>query len=99
MFIDPVAICMITLPIFMPAVFSSSLDPLYAVVLFTIAVVIGYITPPFGINLFFMKGVVPNDVTMREIYKGTLPYVIIEIACLIAFILFPLTILFLPSLM
>lgn len=97
MFIDPVAICMISLPIFMPAVNSSGLDPLWAMVLYTIAVVIGYITPPFGVNLFFMAGVAPKDVTMREIYRGTIPYVAIKIACLFFFIFYPAVILYLPT--
>lgn len=97
MFIDPVAICMITIPIFLPAIQASNMDPLWAMVLYTIAVVIGYITPPFGVNLFFMAGVAPKDVTMREIYKGTLPYVVLKIVCLIFFIAYPAVILYLPA--
>ncbi len=97
MFIDPVAICMICLPIFMPAIQTTGLDPLWAMVLFTIAVVIGYITPPFGVNLFFMAGVAPKDVTMRDIYRGTLPYVVIKIACLVFFVAYPAVILYLPT--
>jgi tripartite ATP-independent transporter DctM subunit len=99
MFIDPVAICMITLPIFMPAIRVSGLDPLWSVVMFAIAVVTGYITPPFGVNLFFMKGVAPGDVTMREIYRGTLPYVLIKVACIILFVVYPGLILYLPNML
>lgn len=98
MFIDPVAICMICVPIFMPVVKVIGVDPLWFVLLFVISVVIGYITPPFGVNIFYMKGIAPPDVTLMDIYKGTMPYALIKIFCLILCIIFPAILTFLPSL-
>jgi tripartite ATP-independent transporter DctM subunit len=98
MFIDPVAISMICIPIFIPVLGAFGIDPLWFMLLFVIAVVIGYITPPFGLNIFYMKGVAPDDVTIMDIYRGTLPFTIIKIICLGLCIIFPWILTYLPSL-
>jgi len=99
MFIDPVAISMICIPIFNPICSSLSIDPLWFMLLFIIAVVIGYITPPFGINIFYMRGVAPEDTKILDIYRGVLPFVFIKILCLILCVIFPSILIWLPSLM
>ena len=83
MFIDGAAITVLTMPIFFPAVMNAGIDPLWFGILFTINVVIGYLTPPFGMNLFYMKGITPPDVTMLDIYKSIVPYVLIMILVLL----------------
>ncbi len=98
MFIDPVAISMICIPIFIPVLSALGIDPLWFMLLFIIAVVIGYITPPFGLNIFYMKGVAPDDVTIMDIYRGTYPFAIIKIICLGLCIIFPWILTYLPSL-
>jgi tripartite ATP-independent transporter DctM subunit len=98
MFIDPVAISMICIPIFIPVLSALGIDPLWFMLLFIIAVVIGYITPPFGLNIFYMKGVAPDDVTIMDIYRGTFPFTIIKIICLGLCIVFPWILTYLPSL-
>jgi tripartite ATP-independent transporter DctM subunit len=99
MFIDPVAISMICIPIFMPVIKTFGIDPLWFMLLFIIAVVIGYITPPFGLNIFYMKGVSPNDITVADIYKGVMPFTLIKIGFLGLCINFPWILTYLPSLM
>ena len=98
MFIDPVAISMICIPIFIPVLTVFGIDPLWFMLLFVIAVVIGYITPPFGLNIFYMKGVAPDDVTIMDIYRGTIPFTIIKVICLGLCIIFPWILTYLPSL-
>lgn len=98
MFIDPVAISMICIPIFMPVLQAMGIDVLWFMLLFIISVVIGYITPPFGLNIFYMKGVAPDDVTVMDIYKGTFPYALIKIFCLGLCIAFPNILTYLPGL-
>jgi TRAP-type mannitol/chloroaromatic compound transport system permease large subunit len=98
MFIDPVAISMICIPIFIPVLNVFGIDPLWFMLLFVIAVVIGYITPPFGLNIFYMKGVAPDDVTIMDIYRGTIPFTIIKVICLGLCIIFPWILTYLPSL-
>ncbi|WP_028325267.1 TRAP transporter large permease [Desulfatirhabdium butyrativorans] len=99
MFIDPVAISMICIPVFLPVLNTFSIDPLWFMLLFTLATCIGYITPPFGLNIFYMKGVVPNDISLGDIYKGVIPYCWVKIAVLILCVLFPSLLTFLPNLM
>lgn len=98
MFIDPVAISMICIPIFIPVLNVFGIDPLWFMLLFVIAVVIGYITPPFGLNIFYMKGVAPDDVTIMDIYRGTIPFTIIKVICLGLCIIFPWILTYLPGL-
>jgi TRAP-type mannitol/chloroaromatic compound transport system permease large subunit len=99
MFIDPVAITMICVPVFLPVLNALSIDPLWFMLLFSLATCIGYITPPFGLNIFYMKGVVPDNISLFDIYKGVIPFCVIKIAVLILCILFPCLLTWLPSLM
>jgi tripartite ATP-independent transporter DctM subunit len=98
MFIDPVAISMICIPIFLPVINALAIDPLWFMLLFVIAVVIGYITPPFGLNIFYMKGVAPDDIRIMDIYKGVAPFTCVKIGCLALCILFPGILTYLPGL-
>jgi len=95
---DPVAISMICIPIFIPVLKVLGIDPLWFMLLFVIAVAIGYITPPFGLNIFYMKGVAPDDITIMDIYRGTIPFTIIKIVCLGLCIVFPWILTYLPGL-
>jgi tripartite ATP-independent transporter DctM subunit len=99
MFIDPVAIVMICVPIFMVVIKALGLDILWVMLLFIIVVIIGYISPPFGVNLFYMKGVAPAGTKMIDVYKGILPFVLINIVMLVLCIIFPEIVLYLPSFM
>jgi len=97
MFLDSVAIIMITVPIFFPIINTLGFDPIWFGVLFTIAIVIGYITPPFGYNLFYMRAIIPPDVSTKVIYRSVIPYIPIMVAVMIVCILFPKLVLFLPA--
>ena len=99
MFIDPVAITMICVPVFLPVLKALSIDPLWFMLLFSLATCIGYITPPFGLNIFYMKGVVPENITLVNIYKGVIPFCVIKIAVLILCMIFPALLTWLPNLM
>jgi tripartite ATP-independent transporter DctM subunit len=98
-FIDPVAITMICVPIFIPVLNAIGIDIFTFMMLFIIAVVIGYITPPFGLNLFYMKGVAPPGTTILDIYRSTTPYTIIMIGCLLVCVWNPSIVTWLPNLM
>ncbi|MBQ0833471.1 TRAP transporter large permease subunit [Marinobacter sp.] len=89
MVLDPVGIMLITLPVFMPIVKSLGFDPIWFGILFVINMEIGYKTPPFGFNLFYLKGVVPPDITMKDIYTSVVPFVIIEIIAIGIIMVFP----------
>lgn len=97
MFLDPAGIIMITTPIFVPIVTQLGFDPLWFGILFVINMEMAYITPPFGFNLFIMKGVVPPDISMTDIYKSIGPFVFLQAICLALVMIFPDLALWLPG--
>ncbi|MFN4089522.1 MAG: TRAP transporter large permease subunit [Alphaproteobacteria bacterium] len=99
MFFDPTGIVLLTAPLFFPIVISLGFDPLWFAILFVINMEIAYLTPPFGFNLFYMKAVVPPGVTMWDIYKSAIPFVLLMMFGLILCMIFPGIITWLPSLM
>ncbi len=97
MLMDGSAITMLCIPIFMPIVIQLGINPLWFGLVFTINMIIGYISPPFGMCLFYTKGIVPKDITMGQIYRAVLPYNVIMLGVLVLSILFPQILLWLPS--
>ena len=99
MVLDPVGIMLIALPVFLPIVHSMGFDPVWFGILFVINMEIGYMTPPFGFNLFYLKGVVPPSITMKDIYVSVIPFVLVEIVGLALIMIFPEIATYLPDLM
>ena len=99
MVLDPAGIMMITVPVFLPIVKAHGFDPLWFGILFVINMEIGYMTPPFGFNLFYLRSVAPPEVTMKDIYWSVGPYTIVELFGLFLIIVFPGIALFLPELL
>lgn len=95
--LDPVGIMLITLPVFLPIVQLHGFDPIWFGILFVIMMEIGYMTPPFGFNLFYLKGVVPDDITMNDLYASVWPYVFVTLLGLLIIILFPPVATYLPG--
>jgi len=89
MVLDPAGIMMITVPIFLPFVVAHGFDPLWFGILFVINMEIGYMTPPFGFNLFYLKGIVPPSISMGDIYRSVIPFTIVESAGLALVMIFP----------
>ena len=99
MFLDPAGIIMLTTPIFVPIVTDLGFDPLWFGILFVINMEMAYVTPPFGFNLFIMKGIVPSSIDMTDIYRSIIPFVILQALCLILVMIFPQLATWLPGLM
>jgi tripartite ATP-independent transporter DctM subunit len=97
MVLDPVGIMMITLPVFLPMVDAMGFDPIWFGILFVINMEIGYMTPPFGFNLFYLKGVVPPDITMRDIYTSVIPFVLVQLLGLALIMMIPEIATYLPN--
>jgi len=95
---DLLSIMMITIPIFFPIIRDLGLNPLWFGILFLLNMEIGPETPPFGMILFVMKGVLPKDVSMGDIWRATYPFTLIDIFALWLMIIFPSISLWLPSL-
>ena len=97
MVLDPVGIMLITLPVFLPIVTASGFDPIWFGILFVIMMEVGYMTPPFGFNLFYLKGVAPPEISMGDIYRSVIPYVLVTLLGLVLIILIPEIALYLPN--
>lgn len=98
-FIDVVSIMMITLPIFVPVIHSLGYNPVWFAVIFLINIEVAGISPPFGMSLFVMKGVAPEDTTMGDIYRAALPFVGLSLLAMAMIMTFPKIALWLPGLM
>jgi len=97
MVLDPAGIMMICIPVFLPVVKALGFDPLWFGILFVINMEIGYMTPPFGFNLFYLKGIVPPNITMGDIYRSVIPYTLVELTGMIIVMIFPQIAIWLPN--
>lgn len=97
MFMDPAGIIMICTPVFIPVVKMFGFDTIWFGILFTICMEMGYITPPFGFNLFYMRAIVPKGISMADIYRSIIPFVFLIIIGLIIVIMFPAIATWLPA--
>ncbi|MBT8345562.1 MAG: TRAP transporter large permease subunit [Desulfofustis sp.] len=98
MFIDWAAILLVTVPIFMPIAMELEFDPLWFSILLCVNLQTSFLTPPFGYALFYFKGVAPPEFTMGHIYRGIIPFVILQLIGLIILAVFPGLITWLPDL-
>lgn len=89
MFMEQISIMLITLPIFMPIVSSMGLDPVWFGVIVLIGLETGLITPPFGMELFALKGVVREYASLWEIARAGLPFLAAEVATAALVLVFP----------
>lgn len=98
-FMEPVAIMMISMPIFIPVVKSLGFSEIWFALITLISMEISMKTPPFGFLLFVMKAITPADVNMIKIYKATIPFILIDIIGILLIMAFPMIALWLPGLM
>lgn len=96
-FMDGLGIMIITIPIFMPLITSLGFDPLWFGILFTVNMEMAYLTPPFGLNLFYMKMITPDTVAIGDIFKSVVPYITIMIIAMVLLMIFPQMALWLPG--
>jgi C4-dicarboxylate transporter, DctM subunit len=98
MFVDIIAAFFITLPIIFPAMVNLGFDPIWFGILVIMQGEMALMSPPFGISLFVVKGIV-QDITMNEIIRGIIPFFIVDLIVLALYIMFPQISLFLPNMM
>ncbi len=97
MFMDDTAMLIIVAPLYVPLVIELGFDPIWYGVLYTITCQIAYLTPPFGYNLFLMKGMAPPEITVGDIYRSIVPFVGVMIVALAVVMAFPQIALWLPE--
>jgi tripartite ATP-independent transporter DctM subunit len=98
-FMESMTIIMITLPIYMPIIKALGFSPLWFGAIMLLSLEMGITTPPFGLVLFVVKGVAPKYVTMMDVYKAGIPFLLCDLVVIILLLAFPALALWLPALM
>ncbi len=97
MFLDDTAMLVIVAPLYVPLVKMLGFDPVWYGVLYTITCQIAYMTPPFGYNLFLMRAMAPAEISLIDIYRSIIPFVLVMTLALIIVMTFPQIALWLPE--
>jgi TRAP-type mannitol/chloroaromatic compound transport system permease large subunit len=88
-FIDFIEIAFVVVPILVPIAHSFGIDPVWFAILIALNLQASFLTPPFGFALFYLKGSAGNLVTTGQIYKGVLPFIVLQLVALLIIVLFP----------
>jgi tripartite ATP-independent transporter DctM subunit len=88
-FIDFIEIIFIIVPVVAPIFIALDIDLIWVGILLAINLQTSFLTPPFGFSLFYLRGVAPPEVTTNHLYRGILPYIIIQLLFLVLIIVFP----------
>jgi len=99
MFVDAVSVITISTPLLLPTVTMLGYSTLWFGIIMGITLQMAVITPPVGLNLYTIKSVSPPEISLSDIIRGVTPFVIIQIICLVFFIVFPKLALWLPGTM
>ena len=97
--LDELGIILLTVPVLLPIVRMLGFDEIWFGVLYALTIQMGYISPPFGYTLFYIKGTLPPHITMGAVYKGILPFFLLQFVGLLLFALLPDLVTFLPRMM
>ena len=96
-FIDWAAILLITVPIFTPIAMELGFDPLWFAMLLCVNLQTSFLTPPFGYSLFYFKGAAPPEYTIGEVYRGIVPFIMLQVIGVTICVVWPEVITYLPS--
>lgn len=99
MLMDPISMMVVTIPIVHPLVVGLGYDPIWFAIIMVKLVELSCITPPVGLNLFVVVSASRGLVSSKDVFKGVLPFVLVELVTLAILIAFPAITLFLPNLM
>lgn len=88
-FIDFVEICFVVIPLFVPVIHTFGIDPLWFGILVALNLQASFLTPPFGFSLFYLKGSAGKLVSTKDIYRGVIPFILLQLVVLVIIYLFP----------
>jgi tripartite ATP-independent transporter DctM subunit len=97
MFMEPLSIMMLTVPIYFPVIQAFGFDPVWFGAIMLLNMEMATISPPFGLNLFVMRGVAPKGVTMGDVYAASIPFVLLDILVMAILLAYPPLTLWLPA--
>ena len=96
-FLDWIEITLIILPFLAPVMMDLGVDMVWFIVMFAVVLQTSFITPPVGFALFYMKGVAPQGISITNIYKGIIPFVILQVIAVAIVFNFPEIVTWLPK--
>lgn len=95
--LDWISVLLIFIPVFMPIVKSMGFDPAWFCIMFLVVIQTSYLTPPMAPAIFYLRGISPPEITLRDMFRGVVPFILLQILCLAIVALFPQTVLWLPT--
>jgi len=96
-FIEWIEISYIAVPLFLPVLLAQGVDPVWLAMLITVNLQSSFLTPPFGWALFYLKGVAPPEISIKDIYKGVVPFLCMQGVALVLVFFYPQIALWLPK--
>lgn len=96
-FLDWISIVLIFVPIFTPLIRTAGFDPVWFCVLFLIMIQTSYLSPPMAPAIFYLRAVAPPEITIRHMYRGVVPFIVLQLLTLALTMVFPQLVTWLPS--
>jgi tripartite ATP-independent transporter DctM subunit len=95
--LDWISVLLIFIPVFMPIVKNLGYDPAWFCVMFLVVIQTSYLTPPMAPAIFYLRGISPPEITLRHMFSGVVPFIVLQLICLFVVGWFPQTVLWLPA--
>ena len=97
--LDFIEITFVVVPIVGPALMAMGIDPIWLGIMIAINLQTSFLTPPFGFALFYLRGVAPNAVETKQIYRGVIPFILIQLSMLMLLVIMPELATWLPEML
>jgi tripartite ATP-independent transporter DctM subunit len=95
--LEPISIILIMIPMVMPIIQSLGHDPIWFCILFLVVLQTSYLTPPMAPSIFYLRGIAPPEITLRDMYRGVVPFIVLQLLTLGLVVAFPALALWLPA--
>ena len=96
-FLDWISIVLIFVPIFTPLIKAVGFDPVWFCILFLIMIQTSYLTPPMAPAIFYLRAVSPPEITIRHMYRGVVPFILLQLLTLVIVMIWPMLVTWLPG--
>jgi len=95
--LDWISVLLIFIPVFIPIVKSLGYEPVWFCVMFLVVIQTSYLTPPMAPAIFYLRGISPPEITLQHMFRGVIPFIVLQLICLTVVGWFPQTVLWLPA--
>jgi tripartite ATP-independent transporter DctM subunit len=96
-FLDWISVLLIFIPVFIPLVVGFGFDPVWFCILFLIVIQTSYLTPPMAPAIFYLRGISPPEITLNHMFRGVIPFILLQILTLAIVAAYPPLVLWLPT--